>query len=255
MPSEGYVGVDLGSVSAKVVRLDSGGRIVYSAYERHFGQPLQKAAEMLKGLPPGERVVVTGSAGKLLASITGAPLINEVIALAAASAKYHPGVNTVVEMGGQDSKLLVLDTGRLKDFSMNSACAAGTGSFLDQQADRLNIDIENEFGQLALKSENPPRIAGRCSVFAKSDMIHLQQLAAPDYDIVAGLCFAVARNFKSSIGRGKKMVPPVMFAGGVAANAGMVRAFREVLELTESGFTVSEHFKFLPAAGAALTAM
>src|SRR4030042_2856351 len=115
---------------------------------------------------------------------------------------------------------------------MNSVCAAGTGSFLDQQAERLRFTIE-EFSDLALKSKKPSRIAGRCSVFAKSDMIHLQQIATPVEDIVAGLCFAVARNFKGSISKGRKIVPPVSFQGGVAANKGMARAFREVLGTAE----------------------
>src|SRR5512143_2246231 len=247
-------GLDLGSVSVKLVAVNEAGEIVSEKYSRHHGQPLRAASELLSGLMPGENLVVTGSAGKLVSSILDVTHINEVVALAAAARRYHPEVRTVIEMGGEDSKLLVLDRGRLRDFSMNSACAAGTGSFLDQQADRLNISIDGEFGELALKSKNPPRIAGRCSVFAKSDMIHLQQLATPDYDIVAGLCFAVARNFKSTIGRGKKMEPPVMFAGGVAANAGMVRAFREVMETPEGMFIVPEHFSCLPAAGAALLA-
>ena len=92
---------------------------------------------------------------------------------------------------------------KVSDFSMNTMCAAGTGSFLDQQATRLGVAIEKEFGELALKSKNPPRIAGRCSVFAKTDMIHLQQEGTPVHDIVAGLCYAMARNFKSNIGKGK----------------------------------------------------
>ena len=121
----------------------------------------------------------------------------------------------------------------LEDFSMNTICAAGTGSFLDQQAKRLKIDIEDEFGQLALKCKNPPRIAGRCSVFAKSDMIHLQQMATPDYDIVAGLCYAMARNFKSNIAKGQKIKAPVSFQGGVAFNLGIRKAFKEVFELDE----------------------
>jgi len=254
--SEGNIyGLDIGSVSIKLVAVDNGGNIVSSKYKRHHGQPLQAAVEFLGGLENGARLVMTGTAGKLLSSILGVAHINEVIALSAAVGRYYPGVRTVVEMGGEDSKLLVMDKARLKDFSMNSACAAGTGSFLDQQADRLNISIEGEFGELALKSANPPRIAGRCSVFAKSDMIHLQQLATPDYDIVAGLCFAVARNFKSTIGRGKKMASPVLFAGGVAANGGMVRAFREVMEAGDGGFIVPEHHASLPAAGAAVIAM
>ncbi|HEX9861306.1 MAG TPA: acyl-CoA dehydratase activase, partial [Nitrospirota bacterium] len=255
MSSAGIVGLDLGSVSVKMVRLDSQGGVVSSSYKRHYGQPLQSAVEFLKELETGCQLVVTGSAGKLLSSILDISHINEVIALSAAVGRYYPATKTVIEMGGEDSKLLVIENGRLKDFSMNSACAAGTGSFLDQQADRLNISIEGEFGELALKSKNPPRIAGRCSVFAKSDMIHLQQLATPDYDIVAGLCFAVARNFKGTIGRGKKMEPPFLFLGGVAANAGMVRAFREVMEQGEGTLFVPEHFRVLPAAGAALIAM
>ena len=120
----------------------------------------------------------------------------------------------------------------VKEFSMNSVCAAGTGSFLDQQAERLRLTIE-EFSELSLKSKRPPRIAGRCSVFAKSDMIHLQQIATPMEDIVAGLCFAVARNFKGSVLRGRKIERPISFQGGVAANKGMIRAFKEVFELDE----------------------
>ncbi|MGA2193509.1 MAG: acyl-CoA dehydratase activase, partial [Nitrospirota bacterium] len=254
--SEGaIIGLDLGSVSVKMVSIGADGSILNSSYKRHHGQTLRAAMEFLGQLKPGTPLVITGSAGKLLASILGVSHINEVIALAAAVGRYYPDVRTVIEMGGEDSKLLVLDRGRLKDFSMNSACAAGTGSFLDQQAERLNISIEDEFGALALKSLNPPRIAGRCSVFAKSDMIHLQQLATPDYDIVAGLCFAVARNFKSTIGRGKKIERPVLFAGGVAANAGMVRAFKEVMEADGDGFIVPDHFQVLPAAGAAILAL
>ncbi len=112
---------------------------------------------------------------------------------------------------------------------MNSVCAAGTGSFLDQQAERLNLSIE-EFSRLSLASVKPPRIAGRCSVFAKSDMIHLQQIATPVEDIAAGLCFAVARNFKGSIAKGRTLEKPVSFQGGVAANKGMERAFQRDLQ-------------------------
>ena len=157
----------------------------------------------------------------------------------------------------RSSKLISLEDGpggelRVADFNMNTVCAAGTGSFLDEQAARLGLDIEGQFGEMALKSTNPPTIAGRCSVFAKTDMIHLQQLATPDYDIVAGLCFALARNFRSNIGRGKDFVPPVVFMGGVAANKGMIRAFHEVLELDEAGLVVPERHGTMGAIGAAL---
>ena len=116
-----YFGLDLGSVSVKLVALDQDGKIISSRYKRHHGQPLQAAAPFLEGIDNGARLVLTGSAGKLLASILGGAHINEVIALSAAVGRYYPEVRTVIEMGGEDSKLLVLDGGRLKDFSMNSA--------------------------------------------------------------------------------------------------------------------------------------
>ena len=143
---------------------------------------------------------------------------------------------------------------RLVDFEMNSICAAGTGSFLDQQARRINVPIETEFGIMALKSVDPPRIAGRCSVFAKSDMIHHQQIATPLHDIVAGLCFALARNFRSNLARSKELKRPIVFSGGVAANIGMVRAFNEILDLKEGELIIPEHHASMGAIGAVLYA-
>ncbi len=138
---------------------------------------------------------------------------------------------------------------------MNSVCAAGTGSFLDQQASRLGISIEEEFGELALRSVHPPRVAGRCSVFAKSDMIHLQQIATPDYDIVAGLCYAMARNYKSNIGKGKEFVKPISFHGGVAWNKGVVKAFEEILELQEGELIIPKYSASMGALGAIVETM
>ena len=168
----------------------------------------------------------------------------------------YPDARTVIEIGGEDSKLIILEKSsenghsRLVDFEMNSICAAGTGSFLDQQARRIGVSIENEFGTMALKSVNPPRIAGRCSVFAKSDMIHHQQIATPLHDIVAGLCFALARNFRSNVARSKEIRKPVVFSGGVAANTGMIRAFRETLNLTEEELIIPKHHSAMGAIGA-----
>jgi predicted CoA-substrate-specific enzyme activase len=167
-------------------------------------------------------------------------------------------VQTILEIGGEDSKLIVLKKEsidalpRVSDFAINGVCAAGTGSFLDQQASRMGIPIE-QFGDVALKSEHPPRVAGRCSVFAKSDMIHLQQVGTPVHDIVAGLCFAMIRNFKGQVIRGRDLSKPVSFQGGVAANKGIRRAILEVLELDEADLIIPEHFAVLGAIGAALT--
>ncbi len=258
-----FIGLDAGSVSVKLVILDEKGNRLYSHYERHKGHPVSVALEVLKNVrnktTDSELITdwslsVTGSAGKLIASVLRIEPVNEIVAQAYSTQKLFPHIRAIIEMGGEDSKLILLgEDGRsVIDFSMNSVCAAGTGSFLDQQAERLRLTIE-EFSELALKSKKPPRIAGRCSVFAKSDMIHLQQIATPVEDIVAGLCFAVARNFKGSISRGRKITPPVSFQGGVAANKGMVRGFKEIFELDEL-FVPDDH-ALTGAIGAALKNM
>jgi predicted CoA-substrate-specific enzyme activase len=258
-----FIGLDAGSVSIKLVILDEKGNRLYSHYERHKGHPVSVALEVLKNVrnktTDSELITdwslsVTGSAGKLIASVLRIEPVNEIVAQAYSAQKLFSHIRAIIEMGGEDSKLILLsEDGRsVVDFSMNSVCAAGTGSFLDQQAERLRLTIE-EFSEFALKSKKPPRIAGRCSVFAKSDMIHLQQIATPVEDIVAGLCFAVARNFKGSISRGRKITPPVSFQGGVAANKGMVRGFKEIFELDEL-FVPDDH-ALMGAIGAALKNM
>ncbi len=260
------VGLDIGSVSAKLVLLDESGRVLEDHYVRTRGQPVRTARRLLADMlsrVPRDRIAgfaLTGSGGKLLGRILGVETVNEIVAQATGTAAFHPGVRTIIEIGGEDSKLIALDAGanagepRIVDFAMNTVCAAGTGSFLDQQATRLGLRIEGEFGELALRSKAPPRIAGRCSVFAKTDMIHLQQEATPDHEIVAGLCFALARNFHSNICHGKQLERPIAFQGGVAANVGMIRAFEEVLGLSPGGLLVPEHFASMGAIGAALYA-
>jgi predicted CoA-substrate-specific enzyme activase len=259
------LGVDIGSVASKLVLIDSTGKVLHKDYRRHQGQGLDTLIAMLKELPEAtpsstiEHVALTGAGAKRLADRLGLAHVNEVVCQAEAVAATHPDVKTIIEVGGEDSKLIKLKTDPrgngghgLEDFHMNAVCAAGTGSFLDQQATRLGIDIDGEFGELALKSAEPPRVAGRCSVFAKSDMIHLQQQATPDYDIVAGLCFAMARNFRGQLAQGVAITPPVAFQGGVASNAGVVRAFREVLGLEDGDLIIPDHYNVMGALGAVL---
>jgi len=259
-----FIGLDAGSVSVKYVVLDEKSNKLDSRYVRHKGHPLKVVLELLREVIAKQislgsadspfSLSITGSAGRIIASVLGIEPVNELVAQAYATGKLSPHVRTIIELGGEDSKLIMLGEsaiggGGVKEFSMNSVCAAGTGSFLDQQAERLRLTIE-EFSDLSLKSKKPPRIAGRCSVFAKSDMIHLQQIATPMEDIVAGLCFAVARNFKGSIVRCRKIEGPVSFQGGVAANKGMIRAFKEIFELDE--LFVPPAFALMGAMGTAL---
>ena len=250
------IGVDQGSVSIKVAVVVDG-RITETVYRRHHGKPLQTLIDILHEHNDwlGCSIAFTGSASRPSVKVAGIEAVNEVVALAAAIPVFCPDIRSVIEMGGQDSKLLLFS--RIKDklifddFSMNSVCAAGTGSFLDQQAARLGLEPE-ELGKLALECTAPPRIAGRCSVFAKSDMIHLQQIGTPVCDIVAGLCYAVARNFRSSIASGRNFRSPVAFTGGVAANPGMFDAFRSVLEDEGVILTVPDDYRCLTAAGAVI---
>lgn len=259
-----YLGIDVGSVSANTVIMNDKKDVIEEHYTRLKGQPLLTVnnilEEILKRIPAEyfHSISFTGIGGKLLSEILGGNFINEIIAQARAVEHFYPDVKTIIDIGGEDSKLIIIEKengkSKISDFSMNTLCAAGTGSFLDQQASRLGVSIE-EFGQLALKSKNPPRIAGRCSVFAKSDMIHLQQIATPDYDIVAGLCYALARNFKSNIGKGKTFMKPIVFQGGVAANVGMRKAFQDVLELSDGELIVPKYFASMGAIGAILISM
>jgi predicted CoA-substrate-specific enzyme activase len=251
-----YLGVDVGSVTTKLALLDEGDRLISSTYLRTQGKPInviQKALDDIRTQMPPEAeicgVATTGSARYLAGVILGADLIkNEITSHAVAAMHYVPGVQTIVEIGGQDSKVILIRDGVVVDFGMNTVCAAGTGSFLEHQASRLNIDIE-DFGGQALKSRAPVRIAGRCTVFAESDMIHKQQIGHKTEDIVYGLCQALVRNYLNNVALGKEFLPKVVFQGGVAFNQGIVKALDEALGVE---ILVPPHHELMGAIGAAL---
>ncbi len=234
-----YLGIDVGSISTNLVLIDEKNQILSSLYLWTEGDPIKAVQEGLKGLKnqiskrnPEVKIAgvgTTGSARYLAGVITGADLIkNEITAHAKGASYFIPEVRTVIEIGGQDSKIIILENGVAVDFAMNLICAAGTGSFLDNQAARLKLPIE-KFGELALKSNNPTTIASRCTVFAESDMIHKQQIGHSTEDIVAGLCQGLARNFLNNVAKGKNIKPPIAFQGGVSENLGMRKAFEEAL--------------------------
>jgi predicted CoA-substrate-specific enzyme activase len=174
-------------------------------------------------------VGTTGSARKLIGTVLGAQIVkNEITAHAVGTMSRVPDVRTILEIGGQDSKIILLNNGIVTDYAMNTICAAGTGSFLMSQAKRLGLAIE-ELGEMALKSENPTRIAARCTVFAESDLVHKAQIGHKKEDIVAGICNAVVSNYLNNVGKGKRVMAPTVFQGGVSKNVGVVRAFEQVL--------------------------
>lgn len=253
-----YLGVDIGSVTTKLVALDEEGEVLAFNYLLTKGKPIAMIQQGLKDiaqrLPPESQihgVGTTGSARYLGGVIVGADVIkNEITAHAVATLRYVPNTQTILEIGGQDSKIIILRNGVVTDFAMNTVCAAGTGSFLDRQASRLDIKIE-EFGSRALESKAPVRIAGRCTVFAESDMIHKQQLGHTVDDILYGLCQALVRNYLNNVGLGKQILPPVVFQGGVAFNKGIIRAFEETLGVE---IIIPPHHEVMGAIGTALLA-
>ncbi len=286
------IGLDIGAVSLKLAaigaetdkpRLESltqkspsylagefppsspfGGRpLVLSRYRRIQGSPIQSTFDLLKELyetVPEESVEgirVTGSGSQLIAKILGIYFENEFRAIAKGMRTFYPEVRSVFEMGGESSKYLRLEpTAKSKylgivDYETSGDCAAGTGSFIDQQASRLLYTVE-EVGPVACGANCAARIAGRCSVFAKTDMIHAQQKGYSTDQILRGLCDAVARNFKSAIVKGRQVVPPVAFIGAVAVNQGVRDALRQAFKLEEKDFIVPEHYAWLGAMGAAM---
>ncbi|KUO52194.1 MAG: 2-hydroxyglutaryl-CoA dehydratase [Desulfitibacter sp. BRH_c19] len=252
------LGIDVGSVSTNIVVLDEDLQVADSLYLRTQGNPINAITKGLKlieeKLPNNVEIIGVGTtgSGRILAGvITGADIIkNEITAHAVAASMEVPDAQTVIEVGGQDSKIIILRDGIVVDFAMNTVCAAGTGSFLDQQASRLGIPIEN-FGAMALNATVPVRIAGRCTVFAESDMIHKQQMGHKKEDIIKGLCDALVRNYLNNVGKGKEIYPTIVFQGGVAANKGIHKAFEDQLK---KEVIIPTHFDVMGAIGAGLLA-
>ncbi|HHX22460.1 MAG TPA: 2-hydroxyglutaryl-CoA dehydratase [Thermoanaerobacterales bacterium] len=251
------LGIDVGSVSTNLVLLDENKHLIKKLYLNTQGNPinaikkgftlLQKQLDNIDIYAVG----TTGSGRQLASILVGADIVkNEITAHATACLAYYPDTQTVIEIGGQDSKIIILRNQTVVDFAMNTVCAAGTGSFLDRQAQRLAIPIDS-FGRIALRSKKSTRIAGRCAVFAESDMIHKQQMGHSIEDIFKGLCEALVRNFLSNVAKGKVIKPSILFQGGVAANAGMKQAFEEQLCYN---VTVPENYDVMGAIGAAILA-
>ena len=253
---EAYLGIDVGSITAKFVLLDNDDAIVARRYLLTEGLPATAVCrglkEIEKSMPVNtdiKGVAVTGSARHLAGAIVGADMIkNEITCQAVAAIDYMPDVRTVIEIGGQDSKLIIIRDGMVTDFGMNTVCAAGTGSFLDHQAARLNISI-GEFSRQALRGDSSVSIAGRCTVFAESDMVHKQQMGSRPEDIIYGLCRALVRNYLSDVASGKDIQSPVIFQGGVAFNHGIIRALGEALDVE---IIVPPGHEVMGAVGAAL---
>ncbi|HEY5133416.1 MAG TPA: acyl-CoA dehydratase activase, partial [Candidatus Krumholzibacteriaceae bacterium] len=281
-----FLGIDVGTVSAKWALIGSRGLIealkakdgspvaeVYpypddqakaiavSSYRRIQGRPLEASVKLLNELFDHVSVddiggaIVTGSAAKLVGGALGLPVENEFKAAAVGAGTLYRDVTNIFEMGGENSKFIHIsnENGQIGivDYQTNGDCAAGTGSFMDQQATRLRYQIE-DVGDIVLAAERTPKIAGRCSVFAKSDMIHAQQKGYKPDEVLKGLCESVARNFKSNIARGKSVHGKTAFIGGVALNKGVARSLASIFELEEKDFFIPKEGVHVAAIGAAI---
>ena len=256
---EAYMGIDIGSISTKGVILDGKNEILASEYIWTEGDPIGAAKRLIASLErqfdkEHYQIVATGTTGsarKLVGSITGATMIkNEITAHAVGTTTFYPEVRTILEIGGQDSKIILVENGIAVDYAMNTLCAAGTGSFLSSQAKRLGVEVE-DLGKIALESHHPTQIAARCTVFAESDLVHKIQMGYAKEDIIAGLCQAVVQNYLNNVGKGKKIHSPVVFQGGVSKNIGVVDAFERELKCRVQ---VDENGHLMGAIGAAILA-
>ncbi|MEW5783854.1 MAG: acyl-CoA dehydratase activase [Bacillota bacterium] len=250
-----FLGVDVGSLTTKLAVIDGAGEVLFAACRRNDGGPIEAVQKIFSAAEikryPIKAAGTTGSGRQLAAVMIGADsAVNEITAHALAARKIEPSVQTVIDIGGQDSKIIYLKKGVSVGFNMNTVCAAGTGSFLDHQAARLGVPIE-EMGRYALCSHSPVAIAGRCGVFAESDLIHKQQLGYRKEDLIAGLCMALAKNYITNVARNRKVEPVVLFQGGVAANAGIRWALEKLLQIE---LHVPKHYQVMGALGAALLA-
>lgn len=257
--NQAYLGIDVGSISTKGVIIDNQNHILSSAYIWTEGDPIGAVKRLVALLEQqfdreAYRIVATGTTGsarKLVGAVVGATIVkNEITAHAVGTITFYPDVRTILEIGGQDSKIILVENGVAVDYAMNTLCAAGTGAFLSSQAKRLGIEVE-DIGDYALRATHPTQIAARCTVFAESDLVHKIQMGHPREDIIAGVCNAVVANYLNNVGKGKSITSPVVFQGGVSKNIGVVAAFERALGCH---VTVDTNGHLMGAIGAAILA-
>ncbi|MCE5322102.1 acyl-CoA dehydratase activase [bacterium] len=257
------IGFDVGSDTVKTVIVHENGSIEPQEVKHIQGQPLRRIKEILEGIRSqvnGEALLAaTGSGAGILKELIGADAIHEPNALATAVDRLYPEVHTIVEMGRESQKYLLFErdgvSGRLlvEDSNLGNKCASGSGSFLDHMAKRLNYSSIEDFAQVALETESPASLSGRCAVFTESDITHLYQKGTPRNRIAAGIHQAISRNYRSAIARGKEFRDKVAFIGGVSENPAVVKYLSEELGLGSRLF-VPKYNRTLGAIGAALRA-
>jgi len=256
------LGIDIGYSAVKIALTDNDNCVGYSNYALHRGDikgTLKNILrELINNFNPDDIAfgAVTGKGSTFLTGIGTVESVNEVTAVVEGSVKTDKKIRSIMEIGGQGAKYI---TGFTEDdkagikISMNSNCSAGTGSFLEEQVSRLNLNLE-DYSVYAARAASIPRIAGRCSVFAKTDITHHQQEGTPVEDILLGLAYSVVKNYRVGVMRKFPMLKPVLFAGGVAHNQGIITALKDVFGLKDGDLVIPEHFSCVGAVGAGIHA-
>ncbi len=250
------LGIDIGSTTAKAVLVEDG-RILYEKYQRHFSQVRQKTLELLEeaAAVAGDRpftAAISGSAGLGLAESAGVPFVQEVFATGEVVRALEPDASAVVELGGEDAKIIFFDGGI--DERMNGSCAGGTGAFIDQMATLLGVTAD-ELDQLSLESTRLYPIASRCGVFAKTDIQPLLNQGAKHADVAASIYQAVVNQTIAGLAQGRRITGKVLFLGGPLYYCkGLRRRFQETLGLTDDQAVFPDYGRFAVAMGASLYA-
>jgi predicted CoA-substrate-specific enzyme activase len=255
------LGIDIGASAIKISLLTLEREVLSQVCREHQGRPYAVLAGEIDRLVEQYQLAdshygaLTGTGGVKLAQEADLQSYPEVPAQCAAATEYYPGVATIVELGGQNTKFIARhENGTVRHFSLNSDCSAGTGSFLEEQALRLGIDV-GKVSTLTEQASSVPRIAGRCSVFAKTDIVHLQQQGAAVSDVLLGLCYAMVRRFKASVVRSSEVVPPLLLHGGMTGNQGIIRAMQDLFSLDAGDIVIPDESRNLVSTGAALLAL
>jgi predicted CoA-substrate-specific enzyme activase len=251
------LGIDVGSTTAKVVFVDPGGRTILTGYRRHNAEILGTLTALLREAVAtlGERsieVLVTGSAGMGIAEKYELPFIQEVVASAEVIRQRYPQVQTLIDVGGEDAKIIFFDPHRPPDMRMNGSCAGGTGAFIDEMATLLGISV-SDLDRIASLHTSIHPMASRCGVFAKTDLQNLLSRQVPREDIAASVFHAVTLQILATLARGREIRPPLLFSGGpFTFLPALKKAFLEAVNLSEAEVIHAESPELLPAMGAAL---
>ncbi|MGD9158404.1 MAG: acyl-CoA dehydratase activase [Desulfobacteraceae bacterium] len=252
-----YLGLDIGSTTTKYAIINEKGDIIHKAYIHTRGKPIEVTQTLLKTVrdEADKRIVLkgiatTGSGRNVVGDFLNADLIiDEITAHARGAVEIDNKIDTIFEIGGQDAKYISVTNSYPLDFDMNKVCAAGTGSFLHELANKYGINIAGEFQEIALSSKNPIKLAERCTVFMESDLVSYHQKGALKQDLIGGLCYAIAHNYLNRVVGKRKIGNRIMFLGGPSLNKGVVAAFENILG---QGLIVPKHREVLGAYGAAL---